>query len=313
MDIEKTWILTDRQLCDCEMILDGSFHPLDRFMTYDDYSCVLEDMRLVSGELFPIPIVLDVTRQFSLKLETGENIILLNKEGYKIASMCVESIWKPNLLDEANAIYKTTDLTHPAVRYLFNSSNKMYIGGKVKSIMIPHHFDYQRYRMNPKKVKNKIKKMGWDKVIAFQTRNPLHRAHVEMTLRSMEKLDANLLLHPVVGLTKSGDIDHYTRVRCYEHVIKKYPNNSAFLALLPLAMRMGGPREALLHSIIRKNYGCSHIIIGRDHAGPGVNNNGDFFYGPYEAQHLVRKFESEIGIKMIPFQFMVYVPKEKKL
>ena len=151
MDIEKTWILTDRQLCDCEMILDGSFHPLDRFMTYDDYSCVLEDMRLVSGELFPIPIVLDVTRQFSLKLETGENIILLNKEGYKIASMCVESIWKPNLLDEANAIYKTTDLTHPAVRYLFNSSNKMYIGGKVKSIMIPHHFDYQRYRMNPKK------------------------------------------------------------------------------------------------------------------------------------------------------------------
>lgn len=311
MKIKKTWILTDRQLCDCEMILDGSFHPLDRFMTYDDYSSVLKEMRLHSGELFPIPIVLDVCKQFSFNLEIGENIILLNNEGYKVAIMTVESIWEPDFHMEADVIYKTSDLTHPAVNYLFNSSNKIYIGGKIKSIMIPKHHDYQKYRMNPEKVKDKIKNLGWGKVIAFQTRNPLHKAHVEMTLRSMEELDANLLLHPVVGMTKPGDLHHYARVRCYEYVIKKYPSNSAFLAILPLAMRMGGPREALLHSIIRKNYGCTHIIIGRDHAGPGLNKNGNAFYEPYEAQHLVKKYEGEIGIKMIPFQFMVYVPKEK--
>ncbi len=310
MKIEKTWILTDRQLCDCEMILDGSFYPLDRFMTYDDYKFVIEKMRLESGELFPIPIVLDVDKEFSKNLEIGEKVLLRNKEGFKVAYMTIDSNWKPDLLKEANVVYKTTDLSHPAVNYLLKSSNKVYLGGKIESITTLSHYDYQKYRMSPKDVRNKIKKMGWNKVIAFQTRNPLHRAHVEMTLRSMKKLDANLLLHPVVGLTKLGDIDHYTRVRCYEHVIQKYPKDSVFLALLPLAMRMGGPREALLHSIIRKNYGCSHIIIGRDHAGPGFDKNGLPFYEPYEAQDLVKKFEVEIGIKMIPFQFMVYVPED---
>ena len=310
MNIKKIWTLTDRQLCDCEMILDGSFHPLDRFMTYDDYSSVMEKMRLYGGELFPIPIVLDVNEKFAQNLNLNDKIILCNGEGFHIAELTIESVWKPDFLKEADSIYNTRDSNHPGVNYLFESSNKIYVGGKIKRINMPVHFDFQNYRLGPEDVKNKIKKMGWDKVIAFQTRNPMHRAHVEMTMRSMSKLDAKLLLHPVVGVTNVGDIDYYTRVRCYEHVIKRYPSNSVYFALLPLAMRMGGPREALLHSIIRKNYGCSHIIIGRDHAGPGLSNNGDPFYGPYEAQNIVKKFEREIGIKMIPFQFMVYVPKE---
>lgn len=289
------------------MILDGSFYPLDSFMTMEDYDLVLEKMRLRNGELFPIPIVLDVDEDFTQGLKIGDQIILCNKEGFKVCSMNIESIWKPDFQREAIAIYNTDDLTHPGVNYLLQSDCKVYLGGKIKSIAKNVHYDYEKYRMSPKEVKSKIDRLGWKKVIAFQTRNPLHRAHVEMTLRSMNELDANLLLHPVVGLTKVGDIDYYTRVRCYEHIIKKYPKNSALLALLPLAMRMGGPREALLHSIIRKNYGCSHIIIGRDHAGPGTNIDGDPFYGPYEAQDLVKKFEAEIGIKMIPFQFMVYV------
>ena len=311
MEIKNFWTLTDRQLCDCEMILDGSLNPLNGFMTEEDYNAVLETMRLENGKIFPIPIVLDVNEKFSQKLTFGEEIILRDKEGFQIAQMLVKNIWKPDLEKEAKLTYGTSDILHPAVNYLFNEGNNIYIGGEIKKITMPNHYDYKKYRIGPKEVKSKIKKMGWDKVIAFQTRNPLHRAHVEMTLRSMKELDANLLLHPVVGLTKSGDIDHYTRIKCYEHVICKYPRNSTLLALLPLAMRMGGPREALLHSIIRKNYGCSHIIIGRDHAGPGLNSNGESFYGVYESQNLVKQFENEIGIKMISFEFMVYVPKKK--
>ena len=307
----KSWIMTDRQICDCEMILDGSFSPLDRFMTENDYNQVLEKMRMGNGDLFPIPIILDVNEKFSQSIELNEQILLRDKEGFVIAKMIVESIWKPNLEKEAKLVYKTIDTSHPAVNFLFNLSNKVYLGGKIEKIKIPAHYDYPQFRLSPEEVKKKFLQLGWSRVIAFQTRNPLHKAHVEMTLRSMNEKKANLLLHPVIGQTKAGDIDHYARVRCYQHVIKKYPNNSAFLALLPLAMRMGGPREALLHAIIRKNYGCTHLIIGRDHAGPGLDINGMPFYGAYEAQELFQKYENELGIQMIPFQFMVYVPKYK--
>ena len=302
--------MTDRQLCDCEMILNGSFHPLDHFMKKDDYESVLNTMRLRSGELFPLPVVLDVSREFSKKIELNEQIFLRDKEGFIISKMVVESRWEPNLAKEAKLVYKTEDDHHPAIKYLYHTSGKVYLGGKIEKLKMPIHYDYRQYRMSPLDVKNKFKKMGWEKIIAFQTRNPLHKAHVEMTLKSMKSFSAKLLIHPVVGLTKAGDVDHYTRMRCYEHVIKKYTKGDAFLAILPLAMRMGGPREALLHSIIRKNFGCTHIIIGRDHAGPGLSSNGESFYKPYEAQDLVKKYEKEVGIKMIPFQFMVYVPKK---
>ncbi len=312
MDKEKSWILTDRQLCDCEMILDGSFCPLDQFMNEDDYKTVVNNMRLRNGVLFPIPIVLDVSKEFASGLSKGDRIVLREKEGFKIASMLIESIWTPDLNREADMVYGTTDTLHPAVNYLFNISGEIYLGGKIEKISIPNHYDYRQYRLSPKDVMQEYKKRGWSKIIAFQTRNPLHRAHIEMTLQSIKEKKSGLLLHPVVGLTKPGDVDHYTRVRCYEHVIKKYPNNTAILALLPLAMRMGGPREALLHALIRKNYGCTHIIIGRDHAGPGNDSKGSPFYGAYEAQELINKFQDEIGIKMLPFKFMVYVPEEKK-
>ena len=308
--VEKFWTLTDRQICDCEMIIDKSFYPLNRFMTEDDYNSVLNEMRLASGELFPIPITLDVDKEFFKKLEIGEQIILREKEGFKIATMTIESKWQPDFQRESELVYGSVDQHHPGVNYLFNTSNEFYIGGQVEKISIPNHYDYRQYRLNPDEAKNNFKKNGWNKIVAFQTRNPLHRAHVEMTIKSMEDLNAKLFLHPVVGMTKPGDVDHHTRVRCYQHVIKKYSKGSAKLALLPLAMRMGGPRETLLHAIIRKNFGCTHMIVGRDHAGPGNDSNGDPFYGPYDAQQLLNEHKEEIGIEIVPFQFMVYTPND---
>ncbi|MFL3007277.1 MAG: bifunctional sulfate adenylyltransferase/adenylylsulfate kinase [Candidatus Neomarinimicrobiota bacterium] len=311
MQITNSWTLTERQLCDCEMILDGSFSPLNGFMVEKDYNSVLKNMRLLNGKLFPIPIVLDVNKQFSQKLNIDDEIVLRNKEGFQIALMIIESVWEPDLEKEAKLAYGTADKVHPAVNYLFNRGNNVNIGGKIKKLRMPNHYDYKNYRLTPNDVKLIFKKKGWKKVIAFQTRNPLHKAHVEMISRSMGDLDAKLLLHPVIGQTRPGDIDHHTRVRCYEHVIKKYPKESALLALLPLAMRMAGPKEALLHAIIRKNFGCTHIIIGRDHAGPGKDAKGKLFYDPYAAQNLLKKYEDEINIKMVAFKLMVYVPEKR--
>ena len=306
---QKSWTLTDRQLCDCEMILDGSFYPLNRFMNEKDYKGVLKEMRLSTGELFPIPITLDLDKDFSEQVEIGQKILLKDKEGFKIAILTIDSIWKPDFYMESELVYGTSDESHPGVNYLFNKSYNTYVGGELEKISFPNHYDYRKYRLKPFQIRKSFNEMGWDKVVAFQTRNPLHRAHVEMTLNAMKDLDARLLLHPVVGLTKPGDVDHFTRVRCYEKVIQKYPSNSAILALLPLAMRMGGPRETLLHALIRKNYGCTHIIVGRDHAGPGNDSKGKPFYGPYEAQDLLKKHKKEIGIEIVPFQFLVFSTK----
>ena len=306
---QKSWTLTDRQLCDCEMILDGSFYPLNRFMNEKDYTGVLKEMRLSTGELFPIPITLDLDKDFSEQVEIGQKILLKDKEGFKIAILTIDSIWEPDFYVESKLVYGTSDESHPGVNYLFNKSYNTYVGGELEKISFPNHYDYRKYRLKPFQIRKSFDEMGWDKVVAFQTRNPLHRAHVEMTLNAMKNLDARLLLHPVVGLTKPGDVDHFTRVRCYEKVIQKYPSNSAILALLPLAMRMGGPRETLLHALIRKNYCCTHIIVGRDHAGPGNDSKGKPFYGPYEAQDLLKKYKKEIGIEIVPFQFLVFSTK----
>ena len=307
-----SWTLTDRQICDLELLLNGAFSPLDGFMTQEDYESVLESMRLADGTLWPIPINLDVSDKFIEKIKGREKVTLLDKEGFALALLTVSDIWQPDLKKEASAVYSTTDTTHPAVNYLFNMGNKNYIGGQIEGILRPHHYDYQKDRHTPEELRSIFAEKGWDKVVAFQTRNPLHRAHVEMTTRASRDLDANLLIHPVVGMTKPGDVDHYTRVRCYQHVLKKYPENSAMMSLLPLAMRMGGPREAVLHAIIRKNYGCNYFIVGRDHAGPGKDKSGKPFYGPYDAQELLMKHQAEIGIEMVPFKFMVYLPSEDR-
>ena len=306
----KSWVLRDRQICDLEMILNGGFSPLNGFLNKEDYENVLTDMRLSDGSVWPMPITLDVNSEFSKSISIGDNMTLKNKEGFSIAVLEVENKWEPDLYKEAELIFGTKDLSHPGVDYLLNCSNNIYIGGKVKLIDFPHHYDYKDLRLSPKNLKQKFKDLGWNNIVAFQTRNPLHKAHVEMTLKALEDLDANLLIHPVVGMTKAGDVDHYTRVRCYQHVLEKYPANKAILSLIPLAMRMGGPREALWHALIRKNYGCTHLIVGRDHAGPGLNKEGNPFYGPYDAQEMLQEFEEEIGIKMVPFKFLVYLPDE---
>ena len=303
-----SWTLNDRQICDLEMILNGGFSPLTGFLNESDYNSVLENMRLQDGTIWPIPITLDVTEEFAEEINKSDEIALKDKEGFTIAVMSAESIWTPDKKAEAEKVILTTDDSHPAVNYLINESNPVYVGGPIKGLMLPKQYDYTDLRQTPAQVRELFEKNGWDNVVAFQTRNPMHRAHVELTIRAAEEHDAKILIHPVVGLTKPGDVDHYTRVRCYQHVLPKYTDDSAMLSLLPLAMRMAGPREALWHAIIRKNYGCNMFIVGRDHASPGAGKDGQPFYGPYDAQDLLKEHEKELGIKMVPFQLMVYVP-----
>jgi len=301
-----SWDLTPRQLCDLELLLNGAFSPLEGFLNQEDYDAVVKSMRLVSGVLWPIPITLDVSEDFAADLSSGQHIALRDLEGVLIATLQIGDIWTPDLKAEAKAVYGTTDETHPAVNYLNNIGNPVYVGGKLLGVEAPTHYDFKHLRDRPAELRERFRKLGWRKVVAFQTRNPMHRAHQEITLRAARDVEANMLIHPVVGMTKPGDIDHFTRVRCYEHIVKRYPEQTSMLSLLPLAMRMGGPREALWHAIIRKNYGCTHLIVGRDHAGPGKDSKGRDFYGPYDAQELLKKHEDELDITMVPFRMMVY-------
>jgi len=302
-----SWDLSDRQQCDVELILNGGFSPLGGFLGQQDYDSVVSNLRLADGSLWPIPITLDVTEVFAEKVKKGINIALRDPEGVLLGVMQISDIWAPDKKREAELVYGTEDSSHPAVDYLFNKANNVYLGGSISGVEMPAHYDFKSFRDTPKELRERFKKLGWRKIVAFQTRNPMHRAHLEISFRAAKISEANLLIHPVVGMTKPGDIDYYSRVRCYEHIIQKYPEQTTMLSLLPLAMRMGGPREALWHAIIRKNYGCTHLIVGRDHAGPGKDSKGNDFYGPYDAQDMVKKHEKELGITMVPFQMMVYV------
>jgi len=299
--------VNERQICDLELLLNGGFSPLTGFLGKTDYESVLKTMRLVDGTLWPLPVTLDVTEAFAKGLISGDKIALRDQEGFVLAVLTISDIWQSDLNQEADIVFATRDLKHPGVNYLLKQSRPYYIGGRLQGLKKPKHYDYQLLRRSPREVRDRFTKMGWDKVVAFQTRNPMHRAHVELTLKAANEIGANVLIHPVVGLTKPGDVNHYTRVRCYEQVMDKYPKGTALLSLLPLAMRMGGPREALWHAIIRKNYGCTHLIVGRDHAGPGLDSNGEPFYGPYDAQDILREHQAELGITMVPFKMMVYV------
>ncbi|TAK76384.1 MAG: bifunctional sulfate adenylyltransferase/adenylylsulfate kinase [Gammaproteobacteria bacterium] len=304
--------LTHRQMCDLELLLNGGFTPLTGFMNQADYESVLDQMRLSDGTLWPMPITLDADRQFAETVKAGDEIALRDTEGLLLAILQVEDCWQIDKQREAQAVFATTEDSHPAVAYLYRHTKDFYIGGKLLGISLPHHYDFKHLRYTPLELRHAFHQRGWQKIVAFQTRNPMHRAHQELTIRAAELTGANLLLHPVVGMTKPGDIEYYTRVRCYEHVLKTYSDNAAFLSLLPLAMRMGGPREAVWHAIIRKNYGCTHFIVGRDHAGPGKNRAGEFFYDPYAAQQLALQHQQEIGIKIVPFQEMVYSHQQSR-
>jgi sulfate adenylyltransferase len=311
-----SWDLAPRQLCDLELLLNGGFSPLTGFLTRKDYDRVLKEMRLADGTLWPMPITLDVSQQTGTGkgeagrgLKPGSMLALRDPEGVMLAALHVEDVWEPDRDAEAKAVFGSTNLEHPGVAYLLKQANPVYVGGRLEGIHAPVHYDYRSLRRTPAEVRVEFARLGWRKVVAFQTRNPMHRAHQELTLRAAKEVEASLLIHPVVGMTKPGDVDHYTRVRCYMALLPSYPHNTAMLSLLPLAMRMGGPREAVWHAIIRKNHGCTHLIVGRDHAGPGKDSKGKPFYGPYDAQELLKQHAKELGIQMVPFRQMLYVPE----
>ena len=305
-----SWDLTPRQICDLELLMNGGFNPLKGFMSQADYDGVVKDMRTASGALFPIPITLDVNEKFAATVEAGQDIALRDQEGVILAILSVTDKWSPDKAVEAAHVYGADDSAHPAVNYLHAQAGAVYLGGPITGIQQPVHYDFKARRDTPNELRAFFRKMGWRKVVAFQTRNPLHRAHQELTFRAAREAQANLLIHPVVGMTKPGDVDHFTRVRCYEAVLDKYPTSTTSMSLLNLAMRMAGPREAVWHGIIRKNHGCTHMIVGRDHAGPGKNSAGQDFYGPYDAQTLFAKHADEIGIEMVDFKHMVYVQEK---
>jgi sulfate adenylyltransferase len=308
-----SWDLTPRQICDLEMLLNGGFSPLTGFMNKADYESVCSDMRLSSGLLWPMPITLDVTEAFAKTLQSGSTkVALRDAEGVMIAILHVEDVWHPDRKAEGKAVFSSASTAHPGVAYLMNRSNPWYVGGRLEGLQLPSHYDFKTLRQTPADLRADFANQGWRRVVAFQTRNPMHRAHVELTFRAAKQVEASLLIHPVVGMTKPGDVDYFTRVRCYQLLVGKYPAGTAKLALVPFAMRMGGPREAVWHALIRKNHGCTHLIVGRDHAGPGKDTDGKPFYGPYEAQELFAKHEEEIGVTQVPFQMMVYLEDKDK-
>jgi sulfate adenylyltransferase len=306
----KSIKISPRALCDLELLATGGFSPLDRFMGKADYENVLHNMRLVDGTLWPLPITLPVNpAELSA---VGEELVLRNVNNDLIAIMQINEVFRWDPVTEALLAYGSTDPRHPMVSEMV-LWGKVCISGPLKLINLPRYYDFVNLRLTPIQLREKLAALGYANVVAFQTRNPLHRIHEELTKRAAEKVGGSLLIHPVVGLTKPGDIDHYTRVRIYKSLVDKYYDKSkTLLSLLPLAMRLAGPREALLHAIIRRNYGANHFIVGRDHAGPGKDSTGKPFYGPYDAQELMQQHESELGVKMVPFEELVYLPNEKK-
>jgi sulfate adenylyltransferase len=300
------WTLNQRQLCDLELLLNAGFSPLQGFLGRADYDRVLADMRLADGTLWPMPITLDVDEAFAASLPKNAQVSLNDVQGTPLAVLTVEDVYFPDRIAEARSVFGTTDRTHPGVAELLDRTGSVYLGGRLQGIQPPAHYDFATLRHSPRQLREWFAQHGWDRIVAFQTRNPMHRAHRELTLRAAEQVGARLLIQPSVGRTKPGDVDHYTRVRCYRALLEHYPRERATLSLLPLAMRMGGPREALWHAIIRKNYGASHFIVGRDHAGPGTGADGKPFYDPYAAQQLLAAHEHELGIRIVPFPAMVY-------
>ena len=297
--------LTDRVICDLELMAVGAFSPLDRFMGEADYRSVLETMRLTDGTIFPIPVTLPVEDRDDLRV--GQQVALRDRRNLILAVMTIDEIYSWDLEEAAQKVFGTLDPRHPLVAEMHRWGPRN-LAGRVRMLEMPVHYDYKSLRRTPAETRELLAQTGYQNVVAFQTRNPLHRVHEEMTKRAIEEVDGVLLLHPVVGMTRPGDVDHYTRVRAYKALVENYYQpDRVVLSLLPLAMRMGGPREALWHALIRRNYGANHLIVGRDHAGPGVDSKGNPFYGPYDAQELVAKYSDELGVKMLPFRELVYL------
>jgi sulfate adenylyltransferase len=302
--------LSDRSICDLEMLATGAFSPLDRFMGSEDYNRVLEEMRLAGGQLFPVPVTLPVANDQTIKLDS--EVSLLDSRNEILAVMTVEEIYEWYLAKTSRLVFRTDDARHPLIAEMHGWGTRN-ISGRLQVLNLPRHYDFRELRLTPSQTRQKLEQMGHENVVAFQTRNPLHRAHEELTRRATEEVNGVLLLHPVVGMTKPGDIDYFTRVRTYKALAQNYyQQDRILLSLLPLAMRLAGPREALWHALIRRNYGATHMIIGRDHASPGNDSNGAPFYPPYAAQELVHSLEEDTGVTVLPYGEFVYLPEEDR-
>jgi sulfate adenylyltransferase len=302
--------ISERIACDLELLAVGGFSPLDRFMNSKDFRRVLDDMRLDNGAVFPIPITLPVDLSPDIRL--GQEIALRDSKYNILAVMTIEEIYEWDRNEVAEKVYGTTDLRHPLVAEM-HRWGPLNISGRLRVLQLPRRYDFKELRLTPAETRKRLQAAGHNNVVAFQTRNPLHRVHEELTKRAVESVDGTLLLHPVVGMTRPGDVDHYTRVRTYKALANQYYNpDRIVLSLLPLAMRMAGPREAVWHMLIRRNYGANHLIVGRDHAGPGNDSTGKPFYGPYDAQDLAESFSKELGVMVLPFKMLVYLPDEDR-
>lgn len=301
--------MTTRQTHDMEMLAVGAFSPLTQFMGQADYRCVLDDMKLSDGTIWPIPVILTIDAETLPK--HAEWVTLRDVHNQIMAVMRLEEVFRFNWQEDSEKVYGTTDLKHPMVSEMAGWDG-LCIAGEMKVLNLPSYDDFVDLRLTPAETRTKLEAMGNHHVVAFQTRNPMHRVHEELTKLASQQIGGSLLIHPVVGMTKPGDVNHYTRVRIYKALVENYYDHNTLLSLLPLAMRMGGPREAVWHAIIRRNYGVNHFIVGRDHAGPGNDSAGNPFYGPYDAQTLLKQFESEVGVKMVPFEMMVYLPEEDR-
>ena len=308
----RSWDLTPRQVCDVELLLNGALSPLTGFLDRSAYERVCRAMRLSDGTLWPVPVTLDVSEEWADAVRLGERVALRHPEGMVLAVLTVNDIWKPDRMEEAQLVYGTVDESHPAVFYLAHQSHPVYVGGSLEGLELPPHHTFRSLRFTPLELRAEFQHRGWCRVVGFQTRNPMHRAHAELVRLAAEEAAACALIHPVVGLTKPGDVDYYSRVRCYKALLKHFPKATTMLSLLPLAMRMGGPREALWHAIIRRNYGCTHLIVGRDHAGPGKTPTGDPFYEPYASQDLTRAHQEELGVAIVTFEELVYVEDQSE-
>lgn len=302
----RSWDLTDRQLCDTEQLLNGAFAPLNGFLNQENYDAVCNQMRLADGTLWPMPITLDVSSEFAAETSAGETLALRDAEGVLIALLEVSDIWQPDKEKEAEAVFGTSDEQHPSVHYLNNISGSTYLGGRLTGVEAPIHYDFGQYRHTPNELRAMFTKWGWHKVIGFQTRNPIFNAQRELITRAAKEAQANILIHPVVGMTEPGDIDYFSRMRCYSVMLESFPEQTTFLSLNALAMRFAGPREALWHALIQKNYGCTHFIVGADHAVPKNRLGIERFYGEYDAHELLREHGEELGIDLILSKRLTY-------
>ncbi|HZI39476.1 MAG TPA: sulfate adenylyltransferase [Acidimicrobiia bacterium] len=302
------WIPTDRPRCDLDLLITGAMAPLTGFLGRADYESVCERMRLADGALWPMPITLDVPAEVARRLGPGDGLALREPGGALLGVLWVDEVWAPDLGAEAEAVFRTTSDAHPGVAHLRERTHPFYVGGRIEAVRRPFFPSFGRISPGPLEVRTEFARRGWDRIVAFHTRNPMHRAHFELTRQAAEAVNAALLLHPVVGMTKPGDVDPVTRIRCYQALMHRYPTGRTLMAAIPMAMRMSGPRDSLWNAILRATFGCTHYIVGRDHASPGPDHDGRPFYDPYEAQDILFRHEAETGIATVAFPALTYAP-----